>query len=914
MHISQLSIFSKDTDATEAIRGYKFQELKTLETWLHSRVHKNDQRIYCDYEQDIFERDLSDYKAKFRQIKLYTSKTFSFSSIEITKAFVQFFLLYIKGEYIFDDVSFGFETNTGVAREYAGNDAALLRQWVESVKPIEGELLIHCVDKAKQIIETELVKRAKDVPSELSENAKKALELLGELDDAFWQGFVKSIEWEFTNTAATDALNRVIESIHELISQLPFPISQEDAGIAFAALYTEIGKKSIAEKPEQRYVDNALLDHVLLNLGDNDDRGYAEAYAAWKDVKEINGFTIGEFYAVLHATKICRRKPYLEEHSALWATLLAHYIVIENIPVQCKRDAIYELVFIRLRPSLDLKKLGALDGVEPIVEEYFKDFEKFTGHNDISDAHNLFTIVYTSQLLGLLKTEKASTEDWQKRFTDFIALELAEAKTAERKCRVLEISAFHKLNQRTWKIAEHSLTDVVSELEKIIPLLQDAPMYPISQLSQKIEGLLPAFGMVKKKAEIQTFEDFLDKIEPLVSQRDGNFALAKKYIRRGADYINTTDPKKYLVALAYFHKAKVFYYEDAAMEGFVLALLNLSQFYLATGVHFAAKYYALLAAWVSFNDGKTELYARISKAYGFIHIADYTDGAWINSLQSFGMYLQARTEFNIEPLDIEEDETLRESVMMGATVISVLQIFPPGLEKIPNEFKDNLGWFYESHVKYMEEFLLKDLTEEKAKLIAIRKTSGIPLNDIGKKRAIAWKALGVEWTFSLPNDYIHNSLAEEFCALLQVFQVEVSLSEMELSCKVKKVNVEIAKSTLIIPPDLQLIAPDELKVKLYLQELKASDSQDIIKLHYVSMTSSIFSMFREVSSLKEKEIQKLILKLMENQKTADKGLSIASYQKVYTQLIRQDMFEAFEREKFSSEVIVRTLPIIPGLV
>jgi hypothetical protein len=34
MSLSKLSIFSKDTDANEVVKGYEYQKLRTLENWL----------------------------------------------------------------------------------------------------------------------------------------------------------------------------------------------------------------------------------------------------------------------------------------------------------------------------------------------------------------------------------------------------------------------------------------------------------------------------------------------------------------------------------------------------------------------------------------------------------------------------------------------------------------------------------------------------------------------------------------------------------------------------------------------------------------------------------------------------------------------------------------------------------------
>lgn len=58
MNLSKLSIFSKDTDAAETVKGYEYQKLRTLQTWLRSYIDKKNEIIYCDYEEDIFLRNL----------------------------------------------------------------------------------------------------------------------------------------------------------------------------------------------------------------------------------------------------------------------------------------------------------------------------------------------------------------------------------------------------------------------------------------------------------------------------------------------------------------------------------------------------------------------------------------------------------------------------------------------------------------------------------------------------------------------------------------------------------------------------------------------------------------------------------------------------------------------------------------
>lgn len=98
MKLNKLFLFSKNTDAFASQRGYNYQTLKTLETWIDNFLNDIKEDIYCEFEEDIFQKDLLAQRLTFRQIKLYSSN-FSFSSEEIKKCICHFFTLHIKSDY-----------------------------------------------------------------------------------------------------------------------------------------------------------------------------------------------------------------------------------------------------------------------------------------------------------------------------------------------------------------------------------------------------------------------------------------------------------------------------------------------------------------------------------------------------------------------------------------------------------------------------------------------------------------------------------------------------------------------------------------------------------------------------------------------------------------------------------------------
>jgi hypothetical protein len=346
MSLDKLSIFSKDTDATEALRGYEYQKLRAVESWLCIYLDRKDEVIYCDYEEDIFQRDLSTWQSKFRQLKLYSSKNFSFSSTEIIKAISHFFMLYVKGEYKFDEVQFVFETNVAVARNYGENDAALLRKWKDNQGSLDAKTLDECVNKVKSMVEEYIEHAIKGVKKDtvLLEQMESAKLVLKDIPLDTWQSFVKSIKWEFSEIAADTAIENVVANINDQIMKTSFPSAIHQKESVFARLYYAVAEKSIQENPEDRKLDISLIESLLLDTGDKEDKQYNEDFQKWSKVKEINYFRAAEFYEVINLSGYSRYRKYLRHHAETWAELLKMYIALNDTPSRNKQKAIYELL------------------------------------------------------------------------------------------------------------------------------------------------------------------------------------------------------------------------------------------------------------------------------------------------------------------------------------------------------------------------------------------------------------------------------------------------------------------------------------------------------------------------------------------------------------------------------------------
>lgn len=902
-HISSLYIFAKETDAIETVRGFKFQELKTLETWLHNKNNGTDEIIYCDYEEDIFQRNLSAFKATFKQLKLYSSKNFSFASSEITKALAHFFMLFVKGDYLLDEISFVFETNTSIAAKKGDNDAELLRDWAASQDDLEGDLLQRCIAKLKYILDLYIAEQYGKLKKGEDENLDKIKSMYEELPIETWENFSKSIRWNFIGISAEQALNNSIEAIKNSIAALPFPITKEEQDIVFDKLRGIVSDKSMALDPEERKLSNDLMTQAVLDLGSHDDKSYNKDYEAWKDVEKITHFNMGEFYQVLYAARHCRRKKYLIDHGPKWIMLLLEYYNNAQTPAEEKRELIYELVWSTLRPFPNEEPENSLKGLEPFVEEYFSDFEQYKKPQAAEDALNLITLIDAVTRFDLISIDEEKITEWYSRFESFLsdAKELYKNRKNDL-IRILEIESFFFLNRNSLEYGDEqeNLNKVKTDFNQIINLLPEAPMFSVSQLGERVSAFSQMYFNMKEGAdEVEIIEEFSEALEPFVLARERGKDTAKGYILKGDEYLSSANPKGILKALSYFHKAKNLYLNDDYAEGYILSLLNISQFYSAVGMNIAAKHYALAVIWYVQNSGDPAMYKRISDAYGLLCHFEFKQGSWVNALQNFETASVYRLELDPEEFNPYEDQTLMKKLAEISFLLAVSPIISPQLSGFIEFEKQKMGALYTD--------LLHDFTtvvashiggSESLVSITKNKVDSPPINDIGEYRTLSWKIFGSVWKVIFKNDFITNSIGEEFCSLIQVFLTDIAVNDLDFHLLIDEINIEIELSDVPKPPE-QIADNSRYCWKVYLQLVDSND-KGLINKHYAFISTVLKMILDELSLLPAENFEELY-KIVMAKDIASKALLLNAYQLMYREEFSQQKFDDSRRSHFKSE-------------
>lgn len=262
MEINKLFLFSKDTDAFSSQRGYNYQTLKTLEAWIFNYINNIKEDIYCEYEEDIFQKDIITKGVKFRQIKLY-SKNFSFSTEEIKKCIAHFFMLHVKSDYNDFTKEFIFETNSSISQKRQDNDAEMLKEWFENQDSLDDGKLINYANKVKQII-TEYIGEHKG-NKENKAAIEEAKSIFTELDDDFWKSFVNMIKWQFLNISPEQEFSDIRTRIIDLIQQMRFEFDKDEPNQIFGVLLDNVFSKVNESVGEDRMLTNDELERLMLD-------------------------------------------------------------------------------------------------------------------------------------------------------------------------------------------------------------------------------------------------------------------------------------------------------------------------------------------------------------------------------------------------------------------------------------------------------------------------------------------------------------------------------------------------------------------------------------------------------------------------------------------------------------------------
>lgn len=254
-----LKFFDSNKDAVFTNRGFYYQYLVVLKTWITNFINDSDVITYTEVDNDVKEVGEILY---FTQIKCYSS-TFSFASSELKKAVFDFFILNLKHKNSIIDQKFCFYTNTSVAKK-----EKLLLSWITDPKLSDVKLKQMAIKKVREIIKDEFnVRKNKKISSAKNETIKCDIKELANKFKTFINSdaltlFIEKLQWEFKNERPELAVESLQYEIMTLLSNKKF--SDRPVSLLLNAFLSEIYKCSQNEKKEERSLSRVTIETILL--------------------------------------------------------------------------------------------------------------------------------------------------------------------------------------------------------------------------------------------------------------------------------------------------------------------------------------------------------------------------------------------------------------------------------------------------------------------------------------------------------------------------------------------------------------------------------------------------------------------------------------------------------------------------
>ncbi|MEZ4722567.1 MAG: hypothetical protein R2813_11900 [Flavobacteriales bacterium] len=278
--------------------------------------------------------------------------------------------------------------------------------------------------------------------------------------------------------------------------------------------------------------------------------------------------------------------------------------------------------------------------------------------------------------------------------------------------------------------------------------------------------------------------------------------------------------------------------------------------------------------------------------------ADFQQGAWISALQDLERYFVARREFDPNPMDVIEDAIYRESLFNAALIIAAAPKVSSQVYGYIEYIKSQMGDFFDSELAHLVDEVNRTIDEMGLDTLLNAKLLSSPFSDLGAQRTIDWKALGVQWKVTFDNDFVTNSVAEEFCAFMQIIQVELALTKTDLHLIGNTMNFSVSLSNEIKEPVVIRHNRGEYEWRLFLPVLD-NDAKDF-RMHNAQMSTTVQFVLNLISLLPKEEFKGIYFKLFENNGLAQKTVSANSYQRMYRRLVDQKQFEEAQRSNFES--------------
>jgi hypothetical protein len=330
-----------------------------------------------------------------------------------------------------------------------------------------------------------------------------------------------------------------------------------------------------------------------------------------------------------------------------------------------RRRAIGELA------ALTMWAQKSLDGLETLIRELFAAPEQYADAFDVSHAIYAMNFVLGAVQRNACHIERSEIAEWRKQLGMIIDARLAKANSPADRANWLDALAFFAFSADAFSDAPADPERAFGAWKDLLAILDDAPLFPVTKLARFFEKIIPVAG------NHPDYRSIVSLIDDAVAKRAGAIAAAEIARDRAVKFCDGHDLVR---ALDHLHAAQERWFTDEALDASVLATLVASGWYRELGLCFAAKYYALAAAFTALASHDPDTRAHMPDAIRLVIEAEYHHGAWLSMFEMLPTSIAAADSV-MASADDEPPEALKRVVFCAAHGLSITNRLEPRFDE-----------------------------------------------------------------------------------------------------------------------------------------------------------------------------------------------------------------------------------------
>jgi hypothetical protein len=443
----------------------------------------------------------------------------------------------------------------------------------------------------------------------------------------------------------------------------------------------------------------------------------------------------------------------------------------EGDSVALRRRAIYEICVAALRGLDDLSARAEL------VKEYFSTIEGLRDVVDLRDATVLLTYCSAASAMDHFDMEGEVIHRYTVALVRNLDSRLREGPLVGQQCLLLQIRGMAELLQFRRSAEPHfDVGGIFGFWNRMLRLVPNSPLFPLESFADALTALTPRLGADAR------FEALAQKTDELLERRTSGRISAEKSRDRAVAFLKED---RILLAMRQLHIAKIKWFSAETLRGSILSILLLSQSYLRLGLVYAAKYYSAAAVYLAHSASDDDVKYLVAAAIREHFDACFSGGEWFTCAGLAKWVFASHNVYDKDAYNLERHEELMR-VFYHLAVIEVLAGHSPAVFAKHMEHLRQ-SWPVTEDVRRSFEALLEDACKSwpDTDLVAQKKRAesdlwGRPFLDLGRERAVVWRALGIHWTAQFINDRETVALCEELLAALQVTLADLATTDLVL--------------------------------------------------------------------------------------------------------------------------------------